>query len=353
MMSLSYAPRLQQMLLRMLLVALFAALSAPLTHGQAATQVTQQVDTRFVTPLKGSVHPLVRHGAIDLGAVSNDTPTGRITLLLKRPPEQEQALQQFLSEVHRKGSPTYHKWLTTAQFGQQFGVADSDISAVVSWLESQGLKVEKMPSGKNVIQFSGTAGQVGSALHTSLHAYSVNGEVHHANSSELQIPAALSPVIAAVGPLNDFHPKPLSHLMGTAELNPKNHQLTPQFTLSVPNYNLGLAPEDLATQYDITPLYNQGVTGSGQTIGIINESNIDLNLVAAYRKLFELDANPLNPNLPQVVVDGNDPGVSGASGEAYLDVEISGAIAPQATIRLYISGGAITATDSAWRSCAR
>jgi hypothetical protein len=338
-MPLSYPLRFKQALLRMLVLALLATVSAPFAHSQAAPHITQQIDARVVTPLKGSVHPLVRNGAADLGAVPDSTPTGRITLLLKRPQEQEQALQQFLSEVHRKDSPNYHKWLTPAQFGQQFGVADSDMSAVSSWLESQGLKVEKTPSGKNVIQFSGTAGQVGAAFHTSLHTYSVKGQIHHANSSELRIPAALSPVIAAVGPLNDFYPRPLYRLLGTAEFNPKSHQLTPRFTLSVPDFSLGLAPEDLATQYDIAPLYGQGVTGIGQTIGIINDSNIDLSLVAAYRKLFKLDADPSKPNLPQVVVDGNDPGVNGDSIEAYLDVEVSGAIAPQATIRLYTSAG--------------
>jgi subtilase family serine protease len=139
--------------------------------------------------------------------------------------------------------------------------------------------------------------------------------------------------------MHDFHPTSQAHLLGKAQFNPTNHRLVPQFTLSVSNYDLGLAPEDLATQYDIKPLYRKGVNGAGQTIGIINETNIDLNVVAAYRKLFKLDANPSNPNLPQVVVDGNDPGVNGAALEAYLDVEVSGAIAPQATVLLYTSQG--------------
>src|SRR5579859_180582 len=331
--------RWQQTLARLFALGIIATVAAHPVHGQAVPQVSQAIDTRVVVPLKGSVHPLVSNGAVDLGAVPDSTQTGRITLLLKRPPAQEQALQQFLSEAHSKSSPMYHKWLTPAQFGQQFGVTDSDMSAVKSWLESHGLKVENVSSGKSVIQFSGTAGQVGAAFRTSLHAYSVKGETHHANSTELQVPAALQPVIAAVGPLNDFHPKPLSHLLGTAQFNPKNHQLTPQFTLSVANYDLGLAPEDLATQYDIKPVYAQGLNGAGQTIGIINESNIDLSLVAAYRKLFNLDSNPSNPNLPQIVIDGNDPGVNGAEGEAFLDVEVSGAIAPQATVKLYIANG--------------
>ena len=84
-MPLSYALRSEQALLRMLVLALLATVSAPFAHSQAAPHITQQIDARVVTPLKGSVHPLVRNGAADLGSVSDSTPTGRITLLLKRP----------------------------------------------------------------------------------------------------------------------------------------------------------------------------------------------------------------------------------------------------------------------------
>jgi subtilase family serine protease len=323
----------------LLTIALFAAVAGPSAYSQVIPQVTGAVDSRSYTPLKGSVHALVRNGAQDLGAVPDETPTGTLTLVLRRPAEQEQQFQRFLREVHTQGSPNYHKWLTPEQIGKTYGIADSDLSAVQGWLQSQGLKIERVSSSKNTIEFSGTAGQVGKALHTSLHAFSVNGETHHANASELQVPQALRPVIAGMAPINDFQPKSQAHLVGKAAFNPNNHKLTPEFTLSVPDYDLGLAPEDLATQYDIKPLYRKGINGAGQTIGIINETNINLNLVAAYRKLFKLDPDPSNPNLPQVIVDGNDPGINGAALEAYLDVEVSGAIAPQATVLLYTSAG--------------
>jgi len=332
-------PRCSKIAAHLLAIALFAAVADHSAYSQSVPQVTSGIDSRSYSPLKGSVHALVHLGAQDLGAVPDNTPTGTLTLLLQRPAAQEQQLEQYLREVHTPGSPIYHKWLTPQQFGKTYGVADSDLSAVQSWLESQGLKIEKVSSSKNTIEFSGTAGLVGKAFHTSLHAFLVNGETHHANATELQVPTALKPAIAAVGPMHDFHPRSQAHLLGTAQFNPKTHKLDPQFTLSVPEYDLGLAPEDLATQYDIKPLYREGVTGAGQTIGIINETNIDLNVVAAYRKLFKLDANPSKPNLPQVIVDGNDPGVNGAALEAYLDVEVSGAIAPQATVLLYTSQG--------------
>jgi trimeric autotransporter adhesin len=323
----------------LLVFALFAVVIDHPAYSQAVPQVTGAVDPHSFASLKGTVHALVRNGAKDLGAVPDNAPTGTLTLLLQRPAAQEQQLQQFLRQAHTPGSPTYHQWLTPQQFGQTYGVADSDMTAVQGWLQSQGLKIEKVSSGKNTIEFSGTAGQVGTAFHTSLHAYTVNGETHHANASELQVPTALRSVIASVGPVNDFHPRSQAHLLGKAQFNPANHKLNAQFTLSVSNYLLGLAPEDLATQYDIKPLYRQGITGAGQTIGIINESNINLDIVAAYRNLFKLDANPAKPNLPQVIVEGNDPGNNGAAIEAYLDVEVSGAIAPQAQVLLYTSAG--------------
>jgi subtilase family serine protease len=112
--------------------------------------------------------------------------------------------------------------------------------------------------------------------------------------------------------------------------------VTPQFTNPEGMTNVyALAPEDFATQYDLGPLYKTGTNGAGQTIGIINESNIDLTLANAYRELFNLSNNP-----PQLVIDGADPGqLGGVDVEAYLDVEVSGAVAPGATLNLYIANG--------------
>lgn len=166
----------------LLAITLFAAVAGHSAYSQAVPQVTSAIDSRSLSPLKGSVHALVRNGATDLGAVPDETPSGTLTLLLQRPAEQEQQLQQYLREAHTPGSPNYHKWLTPQEFGKNYGVADSDLSAVRSWLQSEGLKIEKVSSSKNTIEFSGTAGQVGTAFHTSLHAYSVNGGMHHANA---------------------------------------------------------------------------------------------------------------------------------------------------------------------------
>ena len=58
---------------------------------------------------------------------------------LKRSDAQETALKQYISDAHTPGSANYHKWLTPAQFGQQFGPSDQDIATVESWLSSQAV----------------------------------------------------------------------------------------------------------------------------------------------------------------------------------------------------------------------
>ena len=149
--------------------------------------------------------------AHDLGAVDASMPASRVLLLLKRPADQEAALRQFIADANTPGTASYHHWLTPAQLGAQFGPADSDVQAVVAWLQSQGFAVAKVSKAKTAIEFSGTAGQIESAFNTKIHSFQLDGVAHISNVVDPQIPAALAPVIAGISPLNDFRPKPHAH----------------------------------------------------------------------------------------------------------------------------------------------
>jgi hypothetical protein len=304
-------------------------------HAQSEPQIKAPIDEFHTLALKGDVNPLAR-AEFDQGRVDASKPSGRLLLVLKRSANQEAALQQYLKDAHSTAASTFHKWLTPEQFGQKFGPADADVQALSGWLQGHGLSVAKVSKGRSVIEFTGTIGQVEEAFHTSIHSYNANGKVFHANATDPKIPAALQPVIAGVSQLNDIPPKPLSKLLGKASYTAKQHEAHPRWTEpgtsgSLPYYLL--TPEDFATQYDVNPVYTSGVKGTGQAIGIINDSNIDVSIVNAYRALFGLPVNP-----PQVVVDGNDPGITGDATEAYLDVENAGAVAPNATVILYTAG---------------
>jgi hypothetical protein len=299
-----------------------------------APRVTQSVDEANTVVLAGNMHPLAS-AELDRGAVSDSFDSGTIFLLLRRGDEQEAELRQLIADLHDPSSPNFHQWLTPAVIGSRFGPADSDLQAVTSWLSSHGLQVGGINKARTSVRFSGTAAQISATFHTSIHSYLVNGETHHANNSDPEIPAALLPVVAGISSLNDFHASANHVFKGRALYDPRTHQVLPDWTdpTAVGRYSLFLAPSDFNIQYSVPPTAN----GAGVRIGIIGRSNIDMSLVAAYRNLFQLNA----ANLPTVIIDGVDPGIvtgsgdKNSAGETYLDLEVAGSVAPESQILYY------------------
>jgi hypothetical protein len=304
--------------------------------------ITQAVDESRLTTLKGNTHPLARP-EFDLGTAPASLPMQRMLLVLKRAPEQETALRTLLDNQQDKASASYHKWLTPEQYGQQFGPTDSDLQTITAWLQSHGFAVGST-KGRTVLEFSGTAGQVQEAFHTAIHKYIVKGEQHWANASDPQIPTALTGAVAGIRSLNNFSRKPLNVLAGVGERDPKTGKIRPTQPLltfptgcvennTVSNYcSNWLGPYDFATIYDVLPLWTAGIDGTGVTIAIVGETDIQLSDVQAFRSFFGLPAND-----PVFIWNGPDPGVQGDESEADIDVQWSGAVAKGATIDFVIS----------------
>ena len=86
----------------------------------------------------------------------------------------------------------------------------------------------------------------------------------------------------------------------------------------------------MATMYDILPLYNSGITGSGQTIVVVGQTDVNISDIEEFRSYFNLSAN--DPQM-LLVPKTSDPGISANDlPEGDIDLEWSGAIAPDATI---------------------
>ncbi|HEV2194949.1 MAG TPA: protease pro-enzyme activation domain-containing protein [Candidatus Acidoferrum sp.] len=294
-------------------------------------RITQAIDETQLVRLKGNVHPLARP-EFDQGPVSDATPMKRMMLLLHRSQEQEAALQEFMAEQMSNESPNFHKWLTPQQFGAQYGPADADVQTVTSWLSSLGFTAIRVAPGRNIIEFSGDVGQVRSAFHTEIHKFLVNGNERQANTTDPQIPMALTPVVAGIVSLHNFPSKSMHHVVGQFTQSRVTGEVTPQFTTSGGNFAVG--PADFAKIYNIPA----SLTGTGGNIAIIGFSDIDLNDAHAFRALFGLPAND-----PVVVNNGPDPGFGNEEGEADLDTQWSGAVAPSATIHYILSEGTLTA----------
>jgi subtilase family serine protease len=331
------------------LLTLFSAcLLSSLSLGQTATRVliTKPVDESQLTVLQGNTHPLAR-AEFDQGAAPMDLPVHRMLLVLKRSDEQESALKGLIDNQQDKASPNYHKWLTPEAFGKQFGPADQDIQQVTAWLQSHGFQISQVSKGRTVIEFSGTAAQVQEALHTSIHKYAVNGEEHWANANDPQIPAALAPVVAGVESLNSFLRKPMYHLAGVVSRSKSTGQmkpLQPLFTFSgtcgVQSSDCyGVGPYDFATIYNVLGAWTAtpAIDGTGQTIAIVGETDINPQDVVDFRNFFGLP--PLASSQLNVIHNGPAPGIltDGEETESDLDVEWSSAVAKGATIDFVVS----------------
>jgi subtilase family serine protease len=303
---------------------------AAASHGAVpANGVAVRVDGSQTVTLEGNVHPLAR-AEFDQGVVNPDTRLERMLLLLKPSPAQQTALDALVEAQQNPGSPLYHQWLTPAEYGAQFGVSDPELALVTAWLMAQGLTVDEVPAGRQLVVFSGTAGQVFDAFHTEIHVYRVNGVAHLANTQDPQIPVALAGVVSGVVSLHDFRRR--SEIKTRRALGAQ-----PQYTAGSTHY---LFPADFATIYDLNPLYSAGTAGTGSAIAIAGRSNINVSDVAAFRSMVGLTASA-----PTVIVDGTDPGlVATDQDESTLGVEWSGAVAPDAAVSL-VTAASTQTTD--------
>lgn len=300
----------------------------------SASQPTQAAgDGSQLQRLSGNVHPLARP-EFDRGAAPDNLPVSRMLLLLGRTAEKESALLSFLEQQQTKGSPNYQHWLTPAEFGHRFGLSDENLSAVASWLTSQGFTVNRVAAGRGVIEFSGSVAAVRRALHTDIHKFTLNGSDYWANVSDPQIPAALAGIVKGVVSLNNFPRTPLHKLVRHVQYS-ANGAPDPFFTIPTPSGHsfYAVAPSDFATIYNVQSLWSAGIGGAGENIAIVSPTNINIEDARQFRSLFGLPAND-----PQIVLNGPDPGIiPGVETEAVTDVEWSGAVGKDANIMLVVS----------------
>ena len=261
-------------------------------------------------------------GARDIARLDGDARLDRILLVLRhRNPE---VLARLLADQQDPVSPDFRRWLFPAEFEQRFGASEADVSALRDWLTSHGLEVEDAPAGRAALVFSGRVADVESAFDTELHELFFEGRVRIANVRPARLPLGLAGRVAGVLSLHSFpRRRPLAHR-------------APANTSGGSHY---LAPADFTAIYNIDPLRHAGIDGSGRTIGLLAQSNVNVADTTYFREYFGLPVND-----PEVVLNGPDPGiVSGDELESDIDLQWSGAIAPAAHTLLIASKDTATA----------
>jgi len=276
--------------------------------------------------VRGNLHRLAR-AEFDRGPVEDSLPMENVTLMLRSTPAQQAALEELLREQQDPSSANYQQWLSPEEFADRFGLPTAEFNQIAEWLRSQGFTISDTARSRLWINFTGTARQLNATFRTRMHAYEVDGTLHYANSAEPVVPEALRNVVLGFHHLNNFRVKSRLH----------RNKVNPDFTSSISGFHF-ITPDDFATIYDLRPLYNAGIDGTGQTLAVAGQTDILVTDIRAFRTAAGLPAND-----PQVVlVPGTtDPGLqidTGDLDEADLDLEWAGAVAKNAHI-IYVNSG--------------
>ncbi|WP_323118414.1 S53 family peptidase [Burkholderia alba] len=299
-------------------------------HAQPVPRVvTQAVDERATVTLPGNVRPEAT-AANDRGRVDDTLMLDHMQLLLQRPAQTEAALVRLIDQLHDPASPTFHHWLTADQFGAEFGPSGADVAVVTDWLTRHGFTVGSVQKSGMVIDFSGTAEQVRTAFGAEMHYLDVNGSTHIANMSNPRIPAALARIVNGIVSLHDFVPH-------------TNFKARPSYTFTSGGSTYqAVVPADLATIYNFGPAFASGLTGQGQTIVVIEDTNV-YNTAdwTTFRATFGLSGytsgsfTQVHPAPSSGAGNCTNPGVvAGNEMEAELDAQWASAAAPGAAIVL-------------------
>ncbi|MET0225118.1 MAG: S53 family peptidase, partial [Dokdonella sp.] len=337
---------------RFALVAVLAGVAGAILpvdalHAASPDLITRSVDTaeRAALPAHRAAWAVSQR---DAGAVAADAALVNLGITLKRTPERQQAFDQFLREQKDPASPNYQHWLSPSEIGERFGASQSDIDAVSRWLRSQGLAVDGVANSRLRIRFSGSAGAVASAFGTELRTFQVGARTRMSNMSSAQVPRALAAAIASVDGLQTTRFEPL---LRTRLAQPSSHAAATSCHGAVCDY--AIFPADFAKIYDVDAVHQQGIVGSGQTIAVVGRARVYAPDMQNFQSLAGLPSSTPTVTIP---TGGTDPGPPASTcsdtgtpscshpsdavadqGEATLDVQRAGSVAPGATINLIVS----------------
>ncbi|SIS83796.1 S53 family peptidase [Alicyclobacillus vulcanalis] len=303
------------------------ALGVPAALSMLAVGVpVMSADTVEAAPL---ANPSTEN-AQDMGPASgSQTVTASIILRVQNPT----ALQNYIQETETPGSPLYHKFLTTAQFAQQYAPSAATLQQIEQELQGYGLQVVNVDADHLDMQVQGTVQQFDNAFNTVIDLFKANGHIFRAPKKPPQIPVALlTNVLAVVGLDTAQAAQSLTVKTPNVAGVPSPKVVLPQggstATGTPGSYTVG----DTANRYDINPLYQKGITGKGETIGIVTLSSFNPQDAYTYWQGIGLKVAP--NRIQMVNVDGGGQ-MDDGSVETTLDVEQSGGLAPDANVVVY------------------
>ncbi|HJQ44202.1 MAG TPA: protease pro-enzyme activation domain-containing protein [Jatrophihabitantaceae bacterium] len=268
-------------------------------------------------PLPGS-GPVGKGAAHRLGSVPGDQ---KLSFAMTLPLRNAKSLQRFIADASTPGSPGYGHYLTPQQFADRYAPTSAQVDAVTSYLKASGLHVTHVSSNRTVVDVTGPAKKVATAMGTSIGRYhdARLRRTYTANDGSVQLPQAVARQVLGVVGLDQHYP--LVH--------------APVTPAAVPHTGAGPAggytPAQLKSAYDVAPLASSGYDGTGQTVGLFELAGFQQANITAYDSQYALGS----PAPSVVPVDGGTSTLGNAQVEVELDIEVVQAIAPKANIKVW------------------
>lgn len=276
--------------------------------------------------------------ATDLG-VAPDTDSKDIMVTLALP--DRAAAEAFVASTADPKSPNFHKFLKPEEFAARFGQSQAVIDRVTTNLATQGITVTKVYGNKLVLAAHGTNARLAAAFNSPIHAFATESGTFQKPVGRIAIPAVLQDVVTHVSGLSTeaiYHPHLRTVPAEATSLQLTSEQIAAADPAAAPvagtpgTYSV----MDLAKQNNITPLYNQGITGTGVTLGIMTFATFNPADVSAYWQWAGLTGAQSSASRITTINVGTGQTANGAD-ETTLDVEQSGGVAPGAKIRVYVA----------------
>ena len=302
-----------------------AALSAP-SHGTDTGSSVSSSSGDVLSEVPAQL-PLILQDARRLGTLNSST---QLSVQVVLPLSDPVGLSNKLTELYNPSSPHYHQFLSLEQFAQLFGPSQAELSALTDYMQTQGVHVQKGTFDSDPLVLTGTAQQMEAAFKTQMGLFEYDGQSFYSAVSLPQLPRLFSNVQMVYG-LQDYdasvqNPVPLYRVLG------------PVNKLQTSSGIVYYSPSEIRQTYNVTALYSEGYTGSGITIAIVDaygDPHIQPEL-NSFDSQFNLPATDVNVTCVDGPCDYSLGISTGWNVEIALDVEWAHAMAPGATIDLYI-----------------
>jgi kumamolisin len=264
-------------------------------------------------------------------ALASSSPIPPVTVAVGLASQDPAGLATYLRVEYGDGTPRPDHFLSTPELAALYGATPSALRAAEGFFEQQGLTVQISPD--RLLEFvSGPAPEVAHAFGTTFVTYRGSSGAEFFNHPTAALLPASIPWTGAFGLSNASPAAPATASGGFAPVAGPASTCAPA--------EVGLAPCQVATAYDVEPLLANGTDGAGYRLAVVDAYSSDEDQAQLTRDLGDFDAEFGLPsggvNFLYPVTgpsDLNSTNVNtGWSVEDALDLEWARAAAPGATI---------------------